>query len=202
MVPSTSRTHVVTVIYSVVLAALVASAGAPTNGSLMHVSALDTLGRFPSVEGTSLEGEHFTLPADFKSELNVVLVAFTREQQNDVDSWTPFLKTLGASHPDLRAYELPTLGRRYRLMRSFIDGGMRRGIPDAAVRATTITLYIDKSPFRESLKLPDEDRIYVLLVDKQGSVYWQAAGRFTESMGSELASLAEQREQLLRRGGR
>lgn len=152
----------------------------------MSVLAADTLGRFPSVEGSSLEGEHFVLPSDLKGELNVVLVAFTREQQADVDSWTPFLKTAVESRHEVRVYEIPTLGRRYRLMRPFIDGGMRRGIPDAAVRAATITLYIDKSPFRESLRLPDEDRIYVLLVDKQGRVYWRGDGRFNERAGAEL----------------
>jgi len=56
----------------------------------------------------------------------------------------PFLNTLSKGQAALRVYELPTLGRRYRLMRSFIDGGMRRGIPDAPVRSATITLYIDE----------------------------------------------------------
>jgi hypothetical protein len=157
-----------------------------STGARMIVAAPDTLGRFPSVEGSNLEGEHFTLPADFKGELNVVLVAFKREQQTDVDSWMPFLKTVGESRRALRVYELPTLGRRYRLMRPFIDGGMRRGIADAAVRAVTITLYIDKAPFRESLRLPDEDRISVLLVDQKGRLFWRAEGRFDERMGTEL----------------
>lgn len=152
----------------------------------MSVVAADTLGRFPGVEGSNLEDEHFKLPSDFKGELNVVLVAFRREQQIDVDSWMPFLKTVGESRRDLRVYELPTLGRRYRLMRPFIDGGMRRGIPDSAVRAATITLYIDKAPFRESLRIPDEDRIYVLLVNQKGQVFWRAEGRFDERTGAEL----------------
>jgi hypothetical protein len=158
----------------------------------MSVVATDSLGRFPTVEGSNLEGEHFSLPSDFKGRLNVVLVAFRREQQADVDSWTPFLTTVGERRRDLRIYELPTLGRRYRLMRPFIDGGMRRGIPDAAVRAATITLYIDKAPFRESLRLPEEDRIYVLLVDQKGQVSWLAEGRFDARTGAELVRRLDQ----------
>lgn len=146
----------------------------------------DSLGQFPRVDGSNLEGEHFSLPSDFKGELNVVLVAFRREQQADVDTWMPFLKTVRESPRSLRVYELPTLGRRYRLMRPFIDGGMRRGIPDVAAREATITLYIDKAPFRESLLLRDEDRIYVLLVDKTGRVFWRAEGRFDQRSGAEL----------------
>lgn len=158
----------------------------------MSVTANDTLGRFPAVEGRSLEGEQFNLPADFKGELNVVLVAFKREQQDDVDTWTPFLKTMGASRPYLRVYELPTLGRGYGWMRRFIDGGMSRGIPDSAVRAATITLYIDKAPYRESLQIRDEDRIYVLLVDRQGRIFWRGAGRFDERAGAELLRHADE----------
>lgn len=167
----------------------------------MNVVAADTLGRFPAVEGSNLEGERFNLPSDFKGELNVVLVAFKREQQSDVDSWMPFLKTLSERRSDLRIYEIPTLGRRYRLMRSFIDGGMRRGIPEAAVRSATITLYIDKSPFRESLRLRDEDRIYVLLVDRQGKVFWRGAGRFDERSAAELARRSEEARSARGAGG-
>lgn len=173
------------------LASTIAGGSSPGRGDTIGAGA-DTLGQFPRVEGRNLEGERFVLPSDFKSPLNVVLVAFQREQQSDVDSWTPFLKALAARRRDLQVYELPTLGRRYRVMRSFIDGGMRRGIPDSAVRAATITLYIDKAPFRESLRLRDEDRIYVLLVDRTGRVFWRAEGRFDERAGAELVRAADE----------
>jgi hypothetical protein len=169
------------------LLALNITIGSTPAAERARVEMADTLGRFPSVEGSNLEGEHFQLPSGFEASLNVVLVAFKREQQSDIDEWMPFLNTLRKGQPTLRVYELPTLGRRYRLMRSFIDGGMRRGIPDAAVRSATITLYIDKAPFRESLRLPDEDRIYVLLVDREGRVFWRASGRFDELAAAELA---------------
>lgn len=154
--------------------------------SLSQEPATDSVARFPRVEGSNLEGEHFVLPADFKGELNVVLIAFQREQQRDVDSWLPFLKTVTDSRNNVRIYEVPTLGRRYKLMRSFIDGGMRRGIPDKAVREATVTLYIDKTPFRRALQLADEDRIYVVLVDREGRVHWRADGPFTEESGATL----------------
>lgn len=146
------------------------------------------LGHFPRVEGSNLEGDRFVLPADFGGDINVVLIAFKREQQRDVDSWTPLLKRIAEANPGVRVYELPTLARRYRLMRSFIDGGMRSGIPDRAVRAATVTLYIDKSPFRRALGLQDEDRIYVLLVDRQGQVHWRTDGAFDPSAAVELES--------------
>ena len=53
---------------------------------------VDTVRQFPRVEGSNLEGKRFALPTDFGAEYNVVVIAFRREQQADVDSWLPFLR--------------------------------------------------------------------------------------------------------------
>lgn len=153
----------------------------------VSVTSVDTLGVFPRVAGSNLEGWKFTLPFDLEGKLNVVVIAFKREQQADVDTWMPSLAKIAAAHPELRVYEIPTLARGYRLMQSFIDGGMRRGIPDAAVRAATITLYIDKTPFKRALRISGEDRIHVLLVDRDGRVHWRAEGTFDPARAAELA---------------
>ena len=147
---------------------------------------VDTLGTFPRAVGRNLEGWKFTLPFDLEGKRNVVVIAFKREQQPDVDTWMPFLGKVAAAHPELRVYEIPTLARGYRLMQSFIDGGMRRGIPDPAVRAATITLYIDKAPFKRALRISDEDRIQVLLVDRDGRVHWRAEGPFDPATAEQL----------------
>ncbi|MDQ2666510.1 MAG: hypothetical protein M3Z05_10925 [Gemmatimonadota bacterium] len=159
--------------------------------AIMPTSAIvapDSTLRFPKVEGSNLEGRHFSLPNDFEGELNIVLVAFRREQQDDVDTWVPFLKSMAEAHAGLKAYELPTLNRSYRLVRRFIDGGMARGIPAKATRETTITLYIDKAPFKSALGITAEDRIVTLLVSREGRVLWRGDGRHTESAAADLAS--------------
>jgi hypothetical protein len=166
------------------LAALAATPPSTAHGA--PPAAADSLGRFPPVDGRNLEGERLDLPQDFAGELNVVLVAFARDQQRDVDGWMPFLSSIADARRDVRVYELPTLGRRYRLMRPMIDGGMRRGIPDPAVRAATVTLYVDKARFRDALRLGTEDRIHVLLVDRDGRVHWRAEGRYDAASGAEL----------------
>ncbi|MGA2382630.1 MAG: hypothetical protein ABSG61_04265 [Gemmatimonadales bacterium] len=146
----------------------------------------DSTTHFPAVTGRSLTGRTYHLPGDFEGARNLVLVAFKRHQQEDVDTWTPHLRPLAAGDSGLRVYELPTLGRGYRLMRGMIDGGMRRGIPDSAVRAATITLYINKTPFRDTLGITDESRIHVLLVDRSGRILWRAEGRYTADAEAEL----------------
>ena len=146
----------------------------------------DTARVFPSVRGENLEGQTLEMPRDFAGDMNVVFIAFKREQQADVDSWGPALDTLRARHPGLRVYELPTLGRKYRFMRRVIDGGMRAGIKDPAVRASTVTLYMDKDPFKRALGILAEDEIQILLVDRDGRIHWQRSGRCTTTKRVEL----------------
>ncbi len=146
----------------------------------------DSTRLFPRVEGSNLEGRRFVLPADFEGELNLVFVAFRREQQADVDSWLPFIKDRKLSERGVRVYELPTLNRSYRIMRRMIDGGMARGIPERATREATITLYIDKGPFKRALQIDSEDRIIAVMVNKAGVVLWRVDGAFSELSGERL----------------
>jgi hypothetical protein len=127
------------------------------------------------------------LPGDFGGRANLVLVAFQRGQQADVDTWFAQARTLAAAHEELRWYEVPTLGAGWRPMRGWIDGGMRAGIPDTAQRARTVTLYPDKGPFRAALGIGSEATIHPLLLDRDGHVIWRTQGPWTIEKGASLA---------------
>lgn len=166
------------------LTCLAALTGLPARSAAQADSAL----RFPLVEGSNLEGRKFTLPAEFDGELNVVFVAFKREQQADVETWVPFVKGAVARHAALHVYEVPTLGRNFRFIRRLIDGGMARGIPDKATRETTITLYIDKAPFERALGITTEDVIRVLLVARGGRILWSGDGVYSAESAALLTA--------------
>lgn len=142
---------------------------------------------FPAVEGQNLSGRTFALPNAFEGCVNLVFVAFKRQQQDDVDTWLPAAARLAGEHATLRYYELPTLGRGMRLMRPLIDGGMRSGIPDRGQRDRTITLYLDKDRFRRSLQLASEETVYALVVDRAGRVLARADGRHAPAKEKVLA---------------
>lgn len=146
--------------------------------------------RFPIVTGNNLEGDSFTLPADFESPYNVVLLVFTQEQQFDVNTWLPALETLPADAA--KVYEVPTLGEFSMPMRMMTDYWMRTGIEDQATREVTITLYLDVQTFIETLEIPDTDSIYTLLVDREGHIYWQTEGPYSESAFQELQAVLEE----------
>ena len=142
--------------------------------------------QFPPVTGSNLKRQKLSLPRDFQGEQNLVLIAFQQWQQAQVDTWIPFARQLEETHPGVRYYELPTIRRMNALARTFINEGMRAGIPDPLSRERTITLYLNKRAFRQALQLPKEDDIYVLLVDRAGSVLWQAEGNYAQEKGDSL----------------
>jgi hypothetical protein len=142
--------------------------------------------KFPTVTFDNLERQTFTLPRDFGGERNVVFIAFLRKQQDDIDTWVPFVKPLVERTRGTEYYEIPTIKRMIAPMRWFINSGMRGGIDDRAARERTITLYLDKEPFKRSLAITDENTIYVMIVDREGRVLWRTAGRFNAEKGAEL----------------
>jgi hypothetical protein len=142
--------------------------------------------RFPRLAATNLERRSMNLPQDFGGSRNLLLIAFQRHQQKEVDTWLAQTKQFESLDPALRCYELPTLGRLNQLTRWFIDNGMRGGISSFQQREHTITLYVEKGPFRLALGIPDENRIYALLIDRDGNILWRAEGSFDEVKSSSL----------------
>ncbi|KPL22008.1 MAG: hypothetical protein AMJ93_08215 [Anaerolineae bacterium SM23_84] len=141
---------------------------------------------FPNVTGKNLLREQVTLPEDLSGDFNVLVIAFQRWHQGMIETWVTFLRELERSLPSVRYYELPILERFNASSRTVINEGMRAGIPDPLSRERTITLYVDKATFRRALDLPDEDTIYVLLVDRTGRVVWRAEGGLTAEKGNSL----------------
>ena len=150
--------------------------------------------QFPVVTGTNLQRKSLRLPEAFEGEWNLVFIAFQQWQQRQVDSWIPLAKQLEEGHPELRYYELPTIQDRNRLARTFINEGMRAGIPDPVARERTITLYLDKTAFRKALQLSSEDDIHVLLLDRRGQVLWRTEGPFAPAKGDSLIAKVQARQ--------
>lgn len=141
---------------------------------------------FPEVEGQNLEFKKYKLPIDLEGELNIILIPFQRWHQNLIDSWTEYLNNVSVNFLKVKFYEVPSLSKGYKLMRLMIDGGMRAGIPSKDVRQRTITLYIDKSKFKKVLNIPNEDTIYLFLVNKFGEILWRSSGQYSEPKAKEL----------------
>lgn len=143
---------------------------------------------FPELVTSDLNGATQRLPHGLPGELKLFLIAYQREQQAELDPWLTLALRLERAHPGFRVYELPTLSAEWGAAASFIDGGMRRGIPDPQARARTLTLYLDKDGFNAALALPREDQVYALLVDRTGAVVWRSAGPLDAAADAALTA--------------
>ena len=152
----------------------------------------DSVRQFPEVQGRNLLRQKMVFPADFAGKLNLVFIAFLRRHQDLIDEWVPFVEQLAQQHADLQYYEFPTLPRRGPIYRTFLNEGMRAGIPSEATRARTITLYLDKRRFRAALDIAHEQDIWLYLFDDGGQVLWRIAGGFTAEKGQALRDAVAQ----------
>ena len=147
--------------------------------------------KFPQATGSNLLRERLSLPQDFKGQYNLLFVPFQQWQQMEVDSWLDFTSQLEQTFPGLAHYELPTIQKRSSISQWFINEGMRAGIPNPQTRAQTVTLYIDKSAFRQALEISDEQHTTLLLTDANGEIIWRERGAFSPQKGASLTQALE-----------
>ena len=141
---------------------------------------------FPVVSGFNLNRQEFEFPRDFGGEINLIIVPFQQHQQAIVNTWIPFAQEVEATFPGFVYYELPTIYEMPMLSRTFINEGMRVGIPDQTARERTVTLYLDKADFKAALDIPNEDDIYLFLVDREGEILWRTNGEYNSEKADDL----------------
>ncbi len=163
------------------------SCGSPVRGAPFD----PTRPAFPSVKGENLNKRAFDVPGTLDARYNVLMVAFLREQQADVDTWVPTMKELTHRHADVEYYELPTISATAGMgtVSLWLDDAMRSGIPDLGARERTITLYTDTERFRAAAGIEGRDRIWVGVVDRDGGVYWSTRGPATPDTLAEVRAV-------------
>ena len=143
--------------------------------------------RFPSVAGRALSGEVVRFPDDLAGTPALLLCAYRRGTQADVDRWAAFA---ARELPRLATYELPIISSRvWRPLQGWIDGGMRGGVPPAQW-ARVVTLYEDGARAGAFVGDGGGWRTQVVLLDAAGVVAFHDAGGFTEEAAARLAAAA------------
>ena len=143
---------------------------------------------FPDVTGISLDGTEHALPDDFRADWNLLIVTFRDDLDRLADKWVLVAEQIAAgSEGRLAAYELPVVGRGFRPFRALVNASIgARTEADAAEKARTVPLYIDKKGFRKALGLKNEDTVHVILVSQRGRIAWRGEGILTPDKVAEL----------------
>jgi hypothetical protein len=75
--------------------------------------------------------------------------------------------------------------------RWLIDSGMRRNTP-REFHDNVLTMYGGTGPSKTRMGVTDDNFAYMLLVDPDGHVRWQHAGRFDQARFEDLWALADE----------
>lgn len=140
---------------------------------------------FPKLTGIDLDGNKKELPQAFAGKLNIVIVAFKREQQSEVDTWIKTAEPILQKNPQVNFYEIPLIYELSAFSRAWVNNGMRFGIPDKIARKRTITVYTDRNKFFEITKMKEE-KIYALLLNNDGKILWKVEGIADDSKTKNL----------------
>lgn len=144
--------------------------------------------RFPSLTGTALSGEAVRFPEDVLGAPALLLCAYRRGSQADVDRWAGFA---GQRLPGLPVHELPIIrGRVWRPLQGWIDGGMRGGVPRHQW-SRVVTIYDDAERAKDFIGDGGGLRAQVLLLDAAGVVVFHDSGGFREAAAGRLAAAAD-----------
>ena len=142
--------------------------------------------RFPAVAGSSLAGVRVAIPSDLAGAPALLLVAYRRGSQADVDRWQAFA---GDRLPGMYRLEVPVIPRLiFRPLAGWIDGGMRGGVP-RDLWDGVVTIYEDGAVVRRFLGDHGGLAAHAVLLDQEGVVRWFEAGGFSAVAGERLVEV-------------
>ena len=141
---------------------------------------------FPTITAQDLNGRAATFPEQMPGDRTVVLIAFHRRQQQELDVW---IDKLGLNKEGAPAWiEMPVVPNYGSIWRAFVHNGMRSGIKTTEARARVFTVYGSRDEFCSKLNLASDDQVYVLVVGEIGSVVSRADGQYSDAKADSIRS--------------
>lgn len=138
---------------------------------------------FPSVSGTALSGRRVRLPHDLFGTPALLLVAYRRGAQADVDQWAEFARR---EAPAVNVLELPVIPALiWRPLQGWIDGGMRGGVPRPQW-SKVITVYEDGAALRDFVGDRGAAVAHAVLLDAGGTMRALEAEGFSDAAGARI----------------
>ncbi|WP_461631550.1 hypothetical protein [Labilibaculum euxinus] len=148
---------------------------------------------FPEIKGELLSSKMVTLPDHCKGKVSVLIIAFKRGTQAQVDTWTkPLMKEFSIRN-DFRFIEVPMISNFYSWLSHYIDNGMRGGIAKP-MHKNVMTYYGPLDSYYDYFDVQDKKLCYLFLLDKEGRIQFLTKG---EAKPEELSVLLQKIKILL-----
>ena len=148
--------------------------------------------KFPVIKAETLSQKKVIFPDITEGKIALILIAFKRQTQGQVDSWLdPFIEEFG-DNKQVTFYEIPMISNNWKWMSSWIDSGMRSGVPDYK-HDHVATYYGPLSEYFEYLNIQDKRLCYVFLLDEEGNIIWKNQDAATPDSYNELSQFVRKK---------
>ena len=129
-----------------------------------------TLGdKMVTATGQSLEGKEVAIPEGFSGQKTLLLFGYVQDSQFDIDRWLIGLDMTGT---EVAVYEIPTIqGMFPRMFSTFIDNGMRKGIPKPLWKGV-VTVYEDGDKVQRFTGNQNPNNARVMLLNEKGEIIY------------------------------
>jgi hypothetical protein len=138
----------------------------------------------PPVTAYALDRAKVTLPTDFATPFNLLILSFQRDQESVVDGWLPVVPAETRSR--VQTWLLPISQRENGLYRWWLNASLRGSQAASQPRRYTVPLYVDKAKFLRALQVYSEQDVVILLTDRGGHVVWRSSGPLTDGKKADL----------------
>jgi hypothetical protein len=160
-----------------VSAALVLALAAPSESNVM--------GRLPTLMAKKLDRQPIVLPHQLPAQRTLALVAYTRHQREEIDSW---IRGLGLDQESsiswFRMSVLNDPGNEND--RSAIENKLLARHPEAADRSRLVPVFTDREAFVRAAGISGTAHASVLVLDREGRVLARAEGPYHEAKAQAL----------------
>ncbi|MCC7573405.1 MAG: hypothetical protein KO464_08455 [Candidatus Methanofastidiosum sp.] len=145
---------------------------------------------FPKITAYSLAKTEVILPDMAIGKVTLIGIAFVRQAQEMLDSWSIPFEDRFSNMSNYIYYEIPMLNGLWKLFRSSIDGGMRAGIP-LEKHTNVLTHYGNYKEYTSYLSIDNINNGYVFLLDMEGLIRFRGIGYASEKDLVEMIQTAE-----------
>ncbi|MFA8433051.1 MAG: hypothetical protein ACEPOZ_00910 [Marinifilaceae bacterium] len=151
--------------------------------------------RFPNIAGQFLTKEKAVIPEHFEGKISLLIIAFKRGTQKQIDTWTLPLFPKAKQNPRFSILEIPMISQYYNWMSDWIDNGMRNGIPEN-LHNNVLTYYGNLDAYYKFFEVTDKKTCYLFLLDEQGNIQYKTRGPATKEklahLNNKINSLLQQ----------
>jgi len=160
-----------------ILAAMTLAVATPTTSSVM--------GHLPSLMVTRLDQQTMPLQAGFSADRTLALIGFHGSHRADIESWIKGLcLTRSNAIPWVRMPVLNDPGDA--AGRQAIEDRLRARYADDPSRASILPVITDRAAFTRAAGLASTDKVYAVVVNRQGEVLARVEGEYNPEKAQML----------------